>query len=582
MPISTSLNSMESLAAPSDPTATIETPRRTFATILLDDYRVEPQALEKAENYRERFGGRLSNVLGILGLVDEETIAAAVADSLGLASLSLETAGELELEQDRGALTGGLNAGFLEQRKWLPFRWSNGALEFAAADPLDLEVNQYLQRERVVYRVYVATETTIRELGRKLAAADQTTNGEAELTEHELENLQDLASEAPIVNLVNSLFTRAVQRKASDLHIEPYQGMGRVRIRVDGVLHDLEYLPHRLTLPAVSRIKILAGMDIAEKRRPQDGKIDTEILNKSLDIRVSTLPVRYGESLVLRFLLKESIRFELEALGIAADIQALIEDDLRHTSGVILLTGPTGSGKTTSLYSFLNRLNKPGVKIVTLEDPVEYELPGVNQIQVQSDIGYDFARGLRSVVRQDPDIVMVGEIRDQETARIAMQSSLTGHLVFSTVHTNDAPSAFTRLLDLGTEEYLLNAAIVAIAAQRLVRKVCSACAQPVPHADSLIRAHGLEQIAREAGCALHLRQGAGCAQCNHTGYRGRIAIVEYLRCDDVVKQQPKGADFIGQAKKHMAAIGQRSLYEDGLHKVVQGLTTVDEVIRVAG
>jgi len=286
---------------------------------------------------------------------------------------------------------------------------------------------------------------------------------------------------------------------------------------------------------------------------------------------------------VLRFLRKDAVQYELSVLGLADDVAALIQEDLTRTTGVILLTGPTGSGKTTSLYAFLNRLNNDEVKIVTLEDPVEYQLPGINQVQVHPDIGFDFAAGLRSIVRQDPDIVMVGEIRDAETARIAMQSSLTGHLVFSTVHTNDAPTAYTRLLDLGVEEYLLNAALVSIVAQRLVRKICPDCCEVVDNVDELIAKHQLQQVAqRFSQTSITLQHGRGCEKCANTGYRGRIAIIEYLRCDDAVRALPKDSAFLARARDYRQSQGWRSLREDGLLKAIRGQTTIDEVLRVAG
>ena len=399
----------------------------------------------------------------------------------------------------------------------------------------------------------------------------------------EEDKLRELASEAPTVNLLNSLIAKALRRNASDMHIEPQGGRARVRFRIDGVLHEIESIPSAMVLPVITRLKILAAMDIAERRRPQDGKIELRIGGEEVDIRVSALPLgEGGESAVLRFLRKAALVYDMSRLGISPDIEARILEDLAVTSGVVLMTGPTGSGKTTSLYTFLSRINNPDVKIITLEDPVEYQLAGVNQVQVQPDIGFDFARGLRSIVRQDPDIIMVGEIRDRETASVAMQSALTGHLVFSTVHTNDAPSAFTRLLDLGVEEFLLNAALRSIVAQRLARRLCE-CSVPHPDHEHLMQRYELAALAERAKLKNpRLRQSAGCDQCGHTGYRGRMAIVEYLRCDDAIASMEKGERFIAEARAHMRATGGRSLLEDGLLKALSGDTTVEEVFRVAG
>jgi general secretion pathway protein E len=287
--------------------------------------------------------------------------------------------------------------------------------------------------------------------------------------------------------------------------------------------------------------------------------------------------------MVMRFLRKESIRYDMAVLGLSDDIENLIKEDLTSTAGVVLLTGPTGSGKTTTLYTFLNELNDEDVKIVTLEDPVEYQLEGINQVQVNSDIGFDFAAGLRSIVRQDPDIIMLGEIRDSETAKIAMQSALTGHLVFSTVHTNDAPSAYTRLLDLGVEEFLLNAALVSIVAQRLARKICEHCAEPEKNLDIHIEKYQLEKLAKRFAIEkINLQKGKGCELCAQTGYKGRMAVTEYLRCDEHIKALPKGADFTSAAKLHNKELNRRTLMEDGLYKAMLGLTTIEEVVRVAG
>jgi general secretion pathway protein E len=300
-----------------------------------------------------------------------------------------------------------------------------------------------------------------------------------------------------------------------------------------------------------------------------------------LDIRVSTLPLAEGESLVLRFLVKESIGYSLDYLGLAPDLIRLLTEDISKTAGVILLTGPTGSGKTTTLYSCLNAINDEKKKIITIEDPVEYRLEGINQIQVRPDIGYDFLTALRSILRQDPDIIMVGEIRDPETARAAMQSSLTGHLVFSTLHTNDAPSTYTRLIDLGLQEYLINTSLIAVIAQRLVRKLCPACTETEKDVDTLIAAHGLESMAKGLETkAFKPQRPVGCSKCNHTGYLGRVGIMEYLRCSSEIKTLPKDSNFPVQARQYMAKNRIRSLAQDGFLKYIEGITSIEEVLRV--
>jgi general secretion pathway protein E len=338
-----------------------------------------------------------------------------------------------------------------------------------------------------------------------------------------------------------------------------------------------------MVLPVITRLKILAGMDIGERRRPQDGKIELRVAGEDIDIRASVLPVTDGESAVLRFLRQSALVYDMKELGLSEDIERLVLEDLAITSGVILLTGPTGSGKTTTLYTFLSRLNRPQVKIITLEDPVEYQLAGINQVQVQPAIGFDFAHGLRSIVRQDPDIIMVGEIRDRETAGVAMQSALTGHLVFSTVHTNDSPSAYTRLLDLGVEEFLLNAALRSIIGQRLARRLCPHCAAPHPKARQLLADFNLAPLAERIGVTEpKILEARGCDACGGTGYRGRVAVAEYLRCDAHIRALSKGPDFLPRARQHAFEQGWRTLLEDGFAKALRGVTTIEEVLRVAG
>jgi general secretion pathway protein E len=367
------------------------------------------------------------------------------------------------------------------------------------------------------------------------------------------------------------------------MHVEPVGQRYRVRYRIDGVLHDIDFLPDRLQLPIISRLKILSGMDIAEKRRPQDGKIEMRVASISLDIRVSSLPVSHGESMVLRFLRKDSLNYDLQSLDLSPDTTRSILKDLKRTSGVILMTGPTGSGKTTTLYTFLNQLNIEDVKIVTLEDPVEYQLSGLNQVNVRPEIGFDFSAGLRSIVRQDPDIIMVGEIRDKETCQIALQAALTGHLVFSTVHTNDAASAFTRLLDLGVEEFLLNAALLSVMAQRLARKLCPYCSVPLENTASVVKEYGLKKLAKRFDVRnISLKQAVGCEDCGFTGFKGRIAIIEYLPCDEEIRAMPKDDQFLVNAKNYNNRRGGRDLIEDGLLKAIEGKTTVEEVFRACG
>jgi general secretion pathway protein E len=545
---------------------------------LFTDFGVQAADLDKARLYQQKYGGRLEQILVNMGSLSSDALPDVYARLLGVATLPAGTPQSWEPPDGLDDLPLDL----LVPRGWIPYGRRDEGWTFATRAPLDLEVNDWLRTQPGAFEIVLVSEEGFGALRARLGRYQEST-GTAALNSVEEGRLRELASEAPTVNLLNTLVTRALRQGASDMHVEPQGGAARVRYRIDGVLHDVDTIPAAMVLPVVTRLKILAGMDIGERRRPQDGKIEFRVAGEDIDIRASVLPVTDGESAVLRFLRKSALVYDMKELGLSADVERLVLQDLEVTSGVILLTGPTGSGKTTTLYTFLSRLNSPEVKIVTLEDPVEYQLPGINQVQVQPGIGFDFATGLRSIVRQDPDIIMVGEIRDRETAAVAMQSALTGHLVFSTVHTNDAPSAYTRLLDLGVEEFLLNAALRSILAQRLARRLCTHCAVPHPEAAALMSRLALHPVAERCGIAEpRLMDARGCDACGNTGYRGRMAVVEYLRCDDGIRALDAGPRFLADARRYCAAQGWRSLLEDGFLKALQGQTTVEEVLRVAG
>ena len=542
---------------------------------------VSAEDIDKAKTYRARAGGSLEKILLNMGCFSEELLPEIYSQFLSFPILT-EDQCDTWLPPANDA---GLAHKFLLDNGWLLFDEPNSeSCVFATKAPLDWDVLQYLNIENITFSCIIVSESQFGILALKTPENSEVVPLEGNLlSELEEGRLRELASEAPTVNLLNTLITRALRMRASDMHIEPVGERYRVRYRIDGVLHDVDYLPERLQLPVTSRLKILSGMDIAEKRRPQDGKIEMRVANISLDIRVSALPVNKGESMVLRFLRKDALTYDMASLGLAEDTRAAIMEDLSKTSGVILMTGPTGSGKTTTLYTFLKQLNGVDIKIITLEDPVEYQLEGLNQVHVKPEIGFDFSSGLRSVVRQDPDVIMVGEIRDRETCQIAMQASLTGHLVFSTVHTNDAPSAFTRLLDLGVEEFLLNAALVSIIAQRLARRLCSNCAAPAPDSEILFEEYHLSALTKRFGLTdWKLMCANGCEECANTGYVGRLAIIEYLRCDEQLRAIPKDDQFLINAKAHNRSRGCRDLIEDGLLKALQGMTTIEEVYRVCG
>jgi len=402
-----------------------------------------------------------------------------------------------------------------------------------------------------------------------------------DFTETEEKNSDDVVDEnsAPIVRLVQLIITEAVNLRASDIHVEPFEDRIRVRYRIDGVLHERDAAPRRLLGALLSRIKILAKIDIAERRRPQDGRIKVTVGPKELDLRVSVLPTNHGQSVVMRILDKDNIKVGLKQLGFIDDDYNLFRQYIRRPNGIVLVTGPTGSGKTTTLYAALNELNRPDRKIITAEDPVEYYLPGINQVEVRHQIGLNFARIIRSMLRMAPNVILVGEIRDRETAEMAIQASLTGHLVFSTLHTNDAPSAITRLIDIGVPPYLVASSIIAVLAQRLVRVICNDCKQPfMPSAAALEQAHIPQKVAEKA----HFMKGRGCGHCQKSGYRGRVALYEIMTVTSKIRELAFKGAATQDIRKLAVQSGMKTLYKDGLIKVVKGVTTLEEVFRVAG
>jgi len=391
-------------------------------------------------------------------------------------------------------------------------------------------------------------------------------------------DLTDDVGDAPIIKLVNNILTQSIKAGASDIHIEPYDEGFKVRHRVDGILYDLVSPPKWVQAALISRIKIMAKLDIAEKRLPQDGRMEVGIVNQKIDIRVSTIPTSFGERVVLRLLNKTSSLLELTELGLSDQAFTAMEQLITAPNGIVLVTGPTGSGKTTTLYSVLSTINKPGVNIITIEDPVEYQIKGISQIQVNPKIELTFAKGLRSIVRQDPDVILVGEIRDQETAEIAVQSALTGHLVFSTLHTNDSASAVTRLVDIGVEPFLISSSVLAIMAQRLVRVLCDHCKTPFMPGSSMLESLGLETAHLQDS---QIHKAVGCEQCFHSGFRGRMGIFEVLQLDENIKRLILTAFDSNQIQSAAQRQAMITLREDGIEKVLQGQTTFEEVLRVA-
>jgi general secretion pathway protein E len=560
----------------------MELQHRTLEQILLDQGRVTPEDLRKVRKLQAERGERIERLLLDLGFISEEDLQPLLAAYLGVTSVSRR-----EFPSEPVPL-GKLNLKYLRRAKVLPLAQQNGTLTVAMADPGDqyalqglqvatgLDIDPRLARERDVLEGLEAAYGNGAGDG-KNGAGD---NGDGDLEflsddEADVDHLRDLASEAPVIRLVNVLINRAVEQRASDIHVEPFEQELKVRYRIDGVLHDVDTPPRRLQAAIASRIKIMAKLNIAERRLPQDGRIKLRLMGKEIDLRVSTLPTLYGESVVLRILDRSSIVVNLETLGFPQDTLQDFTTLIHRPYGMILVTGPTGSGKTTTLYGALDKINRPDKKIITIEDPVEYQLFGVNQIHVKPSIGLTFASGLRSIVRQDPDVIMVGEIRDAETAEIAIQAALTGHLVFSTLHTNDASGAVSRLLEMGVESYLLASALLGVLAQRLVRRACAKCARPAELGIEVLR-----EMGGGSGEDVRAVEGTGCEECAQTGYRGRAGIYELLPVTDTVKGLILERASSGLIKDAAVKQGMRTLRDDGWRTVRTGVTTVAEVVRV--
>ncbi|UCG79546.1 MAG: type II secretion system ATPase GspE [Nitrospirota bacterium] len=390
--------------------------------------------------------------------------------------------------------------------------------------------------------------------------------------EGEVDQLRDLAQDKGIIQLVNVLVEKAVNERASDIHVEPEERFVKVRYRIDGIMYERESLPIRMQPAITSRIKLLSNMNIAERRLPQDGRIKGKYAERDIDVRVSTIPTVYGESIVMRILDRSSAFISLEGIGFDRELLNIYEELIKKPYGMILITGPTGSGKTTTLYASLDKINSTEKKIITIEEPVEYLMNGINQINVKPKIGLTFANGLRHIVRQDPDVIMVGEVRDLETANISIHAALTGHLLFSTLHTNDAPGAITRLMDMGVENYLVSSTLIGVMAQRLVRRICDDCKVSYDIDKDVKEALGLKVD--------NVFKGEGCESCSHTGYRGRIGIFEILTINDTIRELIMKEATVRELKEKAVAMGMRTLRQDGVEKIEKGLTTVDEVLRV--
>jgi type II secretory ATPase GspE/PulE/Tfp pilus assembly ATPase PilB-like protein len=541
-----------------------------FGQILISNSFCDEESIRRALEVQKGYGGKIGSLLLNMGAITEDQLLETLSAQLDIPYIrSVEGMTLLHLPID---------ASFLREQNLFPYHETSDSVSILTTNPLNSSAFSLIETltGKKVHPALVREEPLKQLL--MLVDEELVTSTSYLDADEEIDKLKELASEAPVIKLVNNTLSKAMELNASDIHFESLRGAMKVRLRVDGILTTIDVVAQSLKLAVITRLKLISGMDIAENRIPQDGRISLRIAGKEIDIRASSVPTQFGESLVLRLLGKEDIDYSLESLGFLPDQIQLIAALTQRTSGVFLTTGPTGSGKTTTLYAVLSRLNSDSVKIITVENPVEYEFKGISQINIRPEIDYTFASALRSILRQDPDIIMVGEIRDGETAEIAMQAALTGHLVVSTLHTNSALASIARLLDMGSEMFLLKSTIVGIMAQRLVRRLCQACAKESTFPEELAVRHDIYRLLKDFPELKQTpRSAAGCPQCNGTGYRGRMVIAEIAPFNTEVQaffEADKSFD-------DMNRIGYRTMMQDGLVKVMGGWTTLEEVLRVA-
>jgi general secretion pathway protein E len=545
------------------------TKKDAIGTILIQKGKLQQNQLDRALAHQSSVPNRIGEILISLGFISEEDLMHALAEELSLATYTPNQADEF--------LAVKISQPFHREHPFALVKRNNTENILIISDPLDGDL---LSAADILISTPFVVQLTLESNLKKLMDdhyglnLQDISSVDFSGDESDIDKLKDMASEAPVIKYVNTLIDTAVKRRASDIHIEPFEEGLLIRFRIDGILYDYEIPPKPMQAAIISRTKLLAKLDIAERRLPQDGKISMRISGKEIDLRVSTMPTVYGEGVVIRILEKGNIILEMSSLGMGEAVEEKFKDLISLPHGIIMVTGPTGSGKTTTLYCALNFINSGSNKIITIEDPVEYQLHGINQIQVKPEIGLTFAKGLRSIVRQDPDVIMVGEIRDLDTAEIAVQSSLTGHLVFSTLHTNDSISAVVRMIDIGVERFLVSSSLRGVLAQRLVRRICPHCREPRGMVSEFL---GNKQNGED----FELFEGKGCQHCSKTGYTGRVGLYEILVIDDAISRAiSQGMDLI-DLRKLAEESGFKTMFNDGLDKVKAGMTTFSEVMRVS-
>ena len=541
-----------------------------FEDILLAENRCTKEDIEQAYSIRKEYGGQIGNILLNLGSISDRVYVEVLAKqySFKLYNSFTEEPNIVEIE--------GLVSEYFIVNNIFPIKQDEQQLYVVTHDPLQSSVLAIIESaSKKQLRIYLATEEELRQINEMYEKSDEE-EYEDDIFEDEVDKLKELASEAPVIKLVNNIFSKAVNAYVSDIHFESYKHGIKVRFRIDGVLQTVDTIPNKLKQAVTARLKLISKMNISENRLPQDGRISIKISSQEIDIRSSSVPTAFGESFVLRFLGNDAIDLNIDNMGFHQDNLKLLKEMLKKPNGILLTTGPTGSGKTSTLYAALNYINSDAIKIITVEDPVEYQLDGISQIQVKANIDYTFANALRSILRQDPDVILIGEIRDTETAKIAIQSALTGHLVLSTLHTNSAIGAISRLLDMEMEYFLLKSSIVGLMAQRLARRLCTHCKVPTEVTPAQKNAYSVEKLENFIESAYNPCKAVGCKACNYTGYKGRMPIMEIIPFDDtVIHELDKNRDF-----KDIQKLGYRTLQDDAVIKFLEGSISLDEVAKL--
>jgi len=537
--------------------------------ILLENGYCTQEDIEQVYSIQRDYGGEVGDILLNLGIISDEVLISSLCEQFGYSNFS-----SLEKEEIERIFLEDIQPEFLLENGLYPIFESEYLIKFVTHNPNQTHVLSVLKKVlNKNIELVLATDEALRDIR---ALFEVQVAEEEGLFEDEVDRLKELASEAPVIKLVNNIFTKAVQQNASDIHFESYKGGMKVRLRIDGVLQSIDRISLGLKQAVIARLKIMSKMNIAENRLPQDGRITLKLSGQEIDIRASSVPTAFGESFVLRLLGSDSVDLNLDKMGFHPENLKLLKSLLLKPNGILLTTGPTGSGKTSTLYACLNYIYSEDIKIITVEDPVEYQLEGISQIQVKSSIDYTFSNALRSILRQDPDVIMIGEIRDSETAEIAIQSSLTGHFVLSTLHTNSAMGAIARLLDMGMEYFLLKSTIVGLMAQRLAKRLCNGCKEPIKLTEELFQKYNINALKKEISLPFNPCKAVGCSECHYTGYKGRVPLVEIIPFNEKIKKElDKDLNF-----SDIRSLGYRTLQDDAVIKFLEGTISFDEIIRL--